>query len=326
MIYRTLGDCRQELSALTLGTWGIGGAGWGETSEPGSIRAIQTMLDQGVNVVDTAPVYGFVNPAAEDMGFGYAETVVGKAIRGRRDKVFLVTKCGLNYDREKGPRSMYKCMSAKEIREGCEASLRRLGTDCLDLLFVHWPDQSTPLEEVAQAMQGLMQEGKIRYYGLSNFTAEDTLRLHAMLPVQAVQLQFSMVEQSQRETLKTLHDAGIGTMVYGALGSGILTGAYRTIPKFEAFDVRSSFYHFFEEPTFSKIQQLLAVMDRIAQERQVALSQIALNWTVSNSFVDTAIVGVSKVRHAEQCAAALDFTLSGEECALLTRTAAELLA
>ena len=159
-----------KLSALTLGTWGIGGTGWGETSQSHSLAAIDRMLELGVNVVDTAPVYGFGNPGEQDFGFGCAELLLAKALKGRRDKVFLVTKCGLNYDRSKGPSSAYRSMSAQEIREGCENSLRRLGTDYLDLLLVHWPDGKTPLEEVAQAMEDLIRRGWIKYYGVSNFS------------------------------------------------------------------------------------------------------------------------------------------------------------
>ena len=122
MRYKTLGTTGEKLSALTLGTWGIGGTGWGETSQSHSLAAIDRMLELGVNVVDTAPVYGFGNPGEQDFGFGCAELLLAKALKGRRDKVFLVTKCGLNYDRSKGPSSAYRSMSAQEIREGCENS------------------------------------------------------------------------------------------------------------------------------------------------------------------------------------------------------------
>ena len=325
MRYKTLGTTGEKLSALTLGTWGIGGTGWGETSQSNSLAAIDRMLELGVNLVDTAPVYGFGNPGEQDFGFGCAERLLAKALKGRRDKVFLVTKCGLNYDRSKGPSSAYRSMSAQEIREGCENSLRRLGTDYLDLLLVHWPDGKTPLEEVAQAMEDLIRRGLIKYYGVSNFSVEDTLRLHKMLPMQAVQLQFSLVSRQTEQTLQTLHDAGIGTMAYGALGSGILTGAYRTKPEFGPGDMRSSFYHFFEEPTFSKVQGLLKIMDEIAGKYDVPLSQVALNWVAGCPFVDTAIVGANKVSHAEQCAGAFAWQLSEEDHRLLSQASMETL-
>lgn len=120
MRYKTLGTTGEKLSALTLGTWGIGGTGWGETSQSNSLAAIDRMLELGVNLVDTAPVYGFGNPGEQDFGFGCAERLLAKALKGRRDKVFLVTKCGLNYDRSKGPSSAYRSMSAQEIREGAK--------------------------------------------------------------------------------------------------------------------------------------------------------------------------------------------------------------
>lgn len=152
-----------------------------------------------------------------------------------------------------------------------------------------------------------------------------TLRLHKMLPMQAVQLQFSLVSRQTEQTLQTLHDAGIGTMAYGALGSGILTGAYRTKPEFGPGDMRSSFYHFFEEPTFSKVQGLLKIMDEIAGKYDVPLSQVALNWVAGCPFVDTAIVGASKVSHAEQCAGAFAWQLSEEDHRLLSQASMETL-
>lgn len=146
-----------------------------------------------------------------------------------------------------------------------------------------------------------------------------------MLPMQAVQLQFSLVSRQTEQTLQTLHDAGIGTMAYGALGSGILTGAYRTKPEFGPGDMRSSFYHFFEEPTFSKVQGLLKIMDEIAGKYDVPLSQVALNWVAGCPFVDTAIVGASKVSHAEQCASAFAWQLSEEDHRLLSQASMEIL-
>ena len=325
MKYKEFGSTGEKLSAISLGSWGIGGAGWGETDEGQCEAAIREMISRGVNVIDTAPVYGFVNPGKEDFGYGYAEKVIGRVIGEEREKLFLVTKCGLNFDRDKGPASMYKSMTKEEIISGCEQSLRRLHTDYLDLLFVHWPDGKTPLEEVAGAMEMLMRRGKIRYYGLSNFSAEDMCRMDDMLPVGAVQLPYSMVDRQSEPLLRLARERGIGTMTYGSLGSGILSRAYRKRPEFARTDMRASFYHFFEEPMFGNIQKLLGVMDEIAAKHQAATSQVAIQWSVNKEFVDTAILGVSKASHAASNCEAFDWEMSEEEMKTLDEAIARYL-
>lgn len=323
MRYKELGNTGLKISAVTVGTWGIGGAGWGEVSKSDSVAAIRTAIDHGVNAIDTAPIYGFGNPSAPDFGYGCAEETVREAVAGQRDRLLLITKCGLNYDRSVGPRSLYKRMTRKEIIEGCEGSLSRLGTDYLDLLFVHWPDGSTAPEEVAEAMQQLQQQGKIRHYGLSNFTLEDTLRLDSLLHVGAVQPQYSMVARENEGLIRDAHSHKIGTMTYGSLGAGILTGAYRTLPQFSPSDTRVTFYDYFREPKFSRIQALLKTMDEVAAAHQATPAQVAINWSTQKEFVDTAILGFSKPSHALQNCAAFSWELTAQELDALDRAIAQ---
>jgi len=311
--YKKLGNTGKKISAITLGSWGIGGAGWDQVDKKESQAAIDRMLECGVNAIDTAPIYGFVRPDEEDFGYGYAEKVIGEAIRDKREDIFLVTKCGLNYDRAQGPRSMYKSMAREEIIAGCEGSLKRLGTDYIDLLFVHWPDMKTSLEEMTDAMKTLIRQGKILHYGLSNFTLEDTCKADDLLHVAAVQLPYSMVDKASEKMLLAVKERGIGTMTYGSLGSGILTGAYRTVPTFDKMDARASFYHFFEEPMFGRIQKLLGVMDEVAAAHQANVSQVAIQWSVKKEFVDTAILGVSKEKHARQNCDTFTWEMDEEE-------------
>lgn len=313
MRYKELGNTGKQISAIALGSWGIGGAGWDAAKKQESIAVIHQMLAHGVNVIDTAPVYGFVRPGEEDYGYGYAEKVIGEAIKDRREEIFLVTKCGLNYDRKQGPQSMYRSMARQEIIDGCEGSLKRLGTDYIDLLFVHWPDGKTPLEEMTDAMGTLIRQGKILHYGLSNFSWEDTCLADDLLHVAAVQLPYSMADPGNGDLLLSAKGRGIGTMTYGSLGSGILTGAYRTIPVFDKTDARSSFYHFFEEPVFGRIQKLLAVMDEVAAVHGVSVSQVAIQWNIKKAFTDTAILGVSKTKHVQQNCGASEWDMSEEE-------------
>lgn len=317
MRYKELGNTGMKVSALAAGTWGIGGAGWGNISREESITAIRTALDCGVNVIDTAPVYGFGNPQLADFGYGCAEALLREAIGDRRSQLILTTKCGLNYDRALGPRSLYRRMTRKEILEGCEGSLRRLGTDYIDVLFIHWPDHQTPLEEAMEAMRLLQEQGKIRRFGLSNFTLEDTLCADALLHAGAIQPQYSMVSRASAPLMKAAKAHQIGTMTYGSLGAGILTGAYRELPEFNPSDTRVTFYDYFKEPKFSRIMKLLEVMDEVAAAHEATPGQVAINWSAQKDFVDTVILGFSKPKHALQNCAALDWTLSAEELRLL---------
>lgn len=317
MRYKELGNTGLRISAMSLGSWGIGGAGWGDISREESIAAIRTAIEYGCNTVDTAPIYGFGDPGKEDFGYGFAEVIIREAIEGLRDKLIITTKCGLNYDRSIGPRSMYKRMTKDEIITGCEGSLKRLGTDYIDVLFIHWPDNRTPLEEALEGLCVLMEQGKIRHYGLSNFTLEDTIMADEMMHVATIQPQYSMVSRQDELLMQEVKARGIGTMTYGSLGSGILTGAYRILPNFDAWDTRITFYDYFKEPKFSHIMKLLDIMDEIAAQRGVPVSHIAINWSTQKAFVDTAIIGCSKPRHAIQNCTALDWSLTDEEIQLL---------
>ncbi len=322
MRYKELGDTGLQISAVSLGTWGIGGAGWGDISKEASIDAIRTAIEHGCNTIDTAPIYGFGAPDKEDFGYGYAEAVIREAIGGLRDKLVITTKCGLNYDRSIGPRSLYKRMTKDEIINGCEGSLKRLGTDYIDVLFIHWPDNSTPLEEALEGLRTLTEQGKIRHFGLSNFTLEDTVRADEMMHVAAVQLQYSMVARQDEPLMTAAKTRRIGTMTYGSLGSGILSGAFRSLPDFDARDTRVTFYDYFKEPKFSRIMKLLDVMDEIAARRGVPVSHVAINWSTQKDFVDTAILGCSKPGHAVQNCAAMDWSLTVDEMQALDRAIA----
>ncbi len=318
MLYKNLGNSGIRVSAVALGTWGIGGAGWGTVNKQDSLAAIAEAIERGVTTIDTAPVYGFGDPRHDDFGYGYAETVLREALKDRdRSKLVLTTKCGLDYDRSVGPGSMHKLMTKEAVVSGCEGSLKRLGTDYIDVLFIHWPDMKTPVENALEGMRLLLEQGKIRSYGVSNFTLEDTLQAHKLLPMASIQPKFSMVGREFTPLMKAAKENGIGTMTYGSLGSGILTGAYREMPNFAASDMRASFYDYFKEPKFSKIQKLLTVMDEIAAAHGATPAQVAINWSVSQAFVDTAILGFSKPKHAVQNCAAFDWKLSDDEIAVL---------
>jgi aryl-alcohol dehydrogenase-like predicted oxidoreductase len=301
MRYQKVGKTELELSALSVGTWAIGGAQYGDVNEKDSIAAIRTMIDRGVTLVDTAPIYGN----------GHSEEVVGRALAGGyRGKVALATKFGvLN--------GFVKDGSYKNALRECEDSLWRLQTDVIDIYIMHWPDPNTPVEEGISAAAELQRQGKVRYIGVSNFSQEQIERAQKVATIDILQPPFSMVNQSAVELMRWCEGQGIGTMTYGSLGAGILTGAIRTMPTFAPDDMRNIFYDYFKEPKFSHIIELLRAMDGIADKRHKPLAQIAINWATQKSFVTTAISAVRNPQEPNENCDAFDWSLSDAEMALL---------
>ncbi|MDR1766375.1 MAG: aldo/keto reductase [Lachnospiraceae bacterium] len=290
MRYKKLYGTSEEISVMGLGGWAVGGQNYGPTEDSETIRAIHAALDMGVNFIDTAPDYGQKN----------SEALIGKAIKDRRDKVFLTTKLdrGGGYD---------------YAMEQIDKSLERLGVDYVDAYYLHWPDTRVPIEESMSAFRDLQKAGKIRYVGVSNFDIALLEEAQKTVKIQLMQPPFSLVDQRQRERLEWCESHGINIVTYGSLGGGILTGRYRTLPEFDEKDPRITFYDFFKEPKFSKCMELLAVLDKIAADHKVPVSQVAINWVSQQSFVTTSLMGVTKVPHAKENAAAFDWELSPEE-------------
>lgn len=293
------------VSELAVGTWAIGGDNYGPVDREGSIRAIRTMVDCGVNLVDTAPCYGN----------GYSEKVTGEALQGIRDKVLISTKCGLitsaaGYDRDSSFRNI--------IRE-VESSLYNLKTDHIDFYFIHWPDLHTPFAEAMMAMELLKKQGKIRFVGVSNFTIEqiEECRKYGQIDVQ--QPPFSMVDQSFTDLMRWGAQEGIDAMTYGSMGAGVLSGKFRALPDFPEGDTRLTFYDYFREPKFSKIQELLRRMDQIAETHGKPVSHVAMNWSTQKDFVGTALVGVRSEAHARENCSAFDWSLTEGEMAQLDK-------
>ena len=294
-----------DLSALAVGTWAIGGQKWGDVNEKDSIKAIRAMIDEGVNLVDTAPVYGN----------GHSEEVVGKALEdGYRDKVFLATKFSISND-ENG--AIINNGSYENAIRECDDSLRRLKTDHIDIYIMHWPDPGTPVEETMRALDDLKKSGKIRYVGVSNFNRELIEAAQKVVRIDFLQPPYSMVEESQKNLLMWCEEQGIGTMTYGSLGAGILTGAVRELPDWEENDFRYTFYDYFRDPKFSRIMELLTVLDQIALARQKPLAQIAINWSTQKSYVSTAICGVRDPQQAWENCSTFDWELTADEMGII---------
>lgn len=300
MRYKHFANADVDVSELAVGTWAIGGDNYGPVDREASIEAIRRMIDNGVNLVDTAPCYGN----------GYSEKVVGEALAGGyRDKVLVSSKVGLvtsanGYNRDS---------SFRNIMREVESSLYNLKTDHIDFYFVHWPDMNTPFAETMSALELLRKQGKIRFIGVSNFTTEMIEECQKYGKVDVQQPPFSMVDRQYVDLMKWGCERGIDSMTYGSMGAGILSGKYRTTPDFPEGDTRLTFYDYFREPKFSKVQELLKAMDTISENHGAPVSQVALNWSCQKSYVGTSLVGVRSVSHADENCAAFEWELADDE-------------
>lgn len=306
MRYKEMGKSGLKFSQLTIGTWAIGGAGWGDVNKADSIDAIHAMIDNGVNSLDTAPAYNN----------GESERIVGEALQGKRDKMLITTKCGVYNPPEGG---FVKDARPETLRRQLEDSLRFLRTDYIDLYIVHWPDieHCAPIADTMGELMKMKAAGKIRAIGLSNFSIEETEDAMRYGQVDAIQLPYSMVNRDFENVFRWAEAHDIGVMTYGSLGSGILTGAIREMPKFAPDDMRLVFYDFYREPKFSKCMELLKSLDVIAAKYGKPVPQVAINWNLQKSYVTTSLVGVRNVHEANENCAGLDWSLTDEDMKFL---------
>lgn len=306
MRYKTFGKTGLEVSELCLGTWGIGGAGWDQNPEETKMDAIRASFEQGVNIFDTAPAYNA----------GAAERILGETLEkmGVRKDVILSTKCGNDFVNGQ----YVHCGKRDHILAQCDASLRNLRTDYIDLYILHWPQDDATPEETLGAMMELKKAGKVRFLGLSNHSVVQMEEAAKYADIDFIQVQYSMLEREREVEMRYAEAHGMATMGYGVLGGGLLTGRYRELRTYETMDSRNRFYKFFREPGWSKAQKLLGVMDEISAARGgVPLSEIAVNWALQKSFLTTALFGTQhRARAIENCHA-LDWTLSDAEVAKL---------
>lgn len=306
MRYKEMGKSGIVFPKLTVGTWAIGGANWGDVNKADSIKAIHAMIDNGANSIDTAPAYNA----------GESERIVGEALQGIRDKVILTTKCGVYNPPEGG---FVKDARPETIRRQLEDSLRFLRTDYIDMYIIHWPDTETcaPIADTMGELMKMKAEGKIRAIGVSNFSIAETEEAMQYGQIDAVQLPYSMVNRTFEDVFRWAEQHDIGVMTYGSLGSGILTGAIREMPKFAPDDMRLVFYDFYREPKFSQCMELLKAMDVLAEKYGKPLPQIAINWNIQKSYVTTSLVGVRNEHEANENCAGLNWELTAEDMAYL---------
>lgn len=306
MQQRKLGANGPQVSAIGLGCMGMSDFYSTAQDEKESIATLHRALELGVTLLDTADMYG---PHTNEL-------LLGKAIKGKREQVFLATKFGIVRD-PAYPHARGICGKPDYIRRAVEGSLTRLGTDVIDLYYQHRIDPTVPIEETVGTLAELVQEGKIRYIGLSEASATTLERAHRVHPITALQSEYSLwTRDMEAEILPTCERLGIGFVPYSPLGRGFLTGAIRSPDDLAADDFRRTNPRFSGE-NFGKNLQLVEKINQLAQEKQVTPSQLALAWVLAQGEHIVPIPGTKRRRYLEENVAALDVTLTKEELAAI---------
>jgi aryl-alcohol dehydrogenase-like predicted oxidoreductase len=307
-----LGQSGIEASTIAFGAWAIGGWMWGGAEEQESQRAVEAAIDCGITLIDTAPAYGL----------GLSEEIVGRAIRGRRDKVVIATKCGMVWHTNRGTlfveqdgKPVYRYLGRESVIYECEQSLRRLGTDHIDLYQTHWQDATTPIEETMSALLELKQEGKIRAIGVSNATPAQVREYLRFGPVDTDQERYSLIDRKQEpEMLPLCIDNNIAFLAYSPLANGLLTGRIGSGRTFNEGDLRNG------NPRFAKenLTRVAAAFERlkpICDRHGITPGQLTIAATLAQPGVTHALVGARSPAQVEENAKAGNVRLSEQEVA-----------
>lgn len=316
MEYRNIGDSEINASVIAFGAWAAGGWMWGSTDRKDAVEAIVAAYEVGVTTIDTAPIYGQ----------GASEEIVGEALKDiPRDKTQILTKYGMRWDLEKGDFAfhskknngeeieIYKYAGKESIIYECEQSLKRLGTDYIDLYQIHWPDSTTPLDETFEAVVQLMEQGKVRYAGVCNYNAQLMAEAEKTVPLVSNQIPFSMVNRGvEEETIPYCIKHNKAVLAYSPLERGLLTGKIKPGYEFQEGDHRASHPHF--QPDFiERTNVLLERIKPLADDKAVTLAQLVLRWTIERPGITIALVGARNAHQSVQNAKAMDFNISQEE-------------
>jgi aryl-alcohol dehydrogenase-like predicted oxidoreductase len=301
MEFRNIAGSGLTISRIGLGTWAIGGWMWGGSDEAESVATIRAAIDRGINMVDTAPVYGF----------GRSEEIVGKALtlNGLRQRVVIATKVGLDW-RDGQP---FRDASRKRIFAEIEASLKRLRTDYIDIYQIHWPDPFTPIEECAEAMLALLQQGKIRAIGVSNFTRLQMREFQRVTRIHTVQPPYNLFErESEEDVLPYCFWHGIAALAYGSLCRGLLSGRMRPETVFSGDDQRKIDPKF-KQPRYGQYLSAIAALDDFAQKNYgKRVIHLALRWVLDQPGVSAALWGARRPSQLDPLSAAMGWTLSSD--------------
>jgi len=321
MQYRTLGKTNISASAVALGTWAIGGGPWwGDSDDNQSIKAIQAAVDAGVTLIDTAPAYGF----------GHSEEIVGKAIKGQRDKLILSTKCGLWWQDERGTsffemgdKHVKRCLLPATIVEEVEISLRRLGTDYIDLYHTHWQseDPDNPIEDTMQCLMKLKEEGKIRAIAASNVDLEHIKQYQAAGILDAIQPRYSMLDREiEKEILPYCQANGISALAYSPLEQGLLTGKIGMDQTF-AEGVYRNQIPWYAPQNREKVLNMLEGWSDLLTKYNCSLSQLVIAWTVAQEGITFVLCGARKEAHVSDNVGAADLELDAADLSRIRQDA-----
>lgn len=302
MRYVRFADTDESVSVIGFGCWQMGRRMWTGVLDEDSVAAVHRALDLGVTLFDTADIYGF----------GHSETLLARALGSYCSKVFIATKGGVRYEPGRG---FWRDTSAAWLKSACEASLRRLGRDYVDLYQVHWPSSETPLDETMEALIELKDQGKIRFIGVSNYFKDELEQLTRFGPVHALQPQLNIVKRRviNTSTLEFCSRNHIAVLAYGPLCEGLLTGRVGMDTKFEKGDNRSGHDEFEPPERRAANLQIVQVLLQIANERQRSAAQVAIRWVLAQPGVTTALCGTRTPAQIEDSAGAADWELSPSE-------------
>jgi aryl-alcohol dehydrogenase-like predicted oxidoreductase len=321
MKYRKLANTDLLLSEVTFGAWAAGGWMWGGTERKDAIDAIRVSYSLGVTSIDTAPIYGQ----------GTSEEIVGEAIKGfPRDRFQILTKYGMRWDLQKGDFSfssknnsgenidIYKYAGKESIIKECEDSLKRLGTDYIDLYQIHWPDSTTPIAESMEAVSRLIEQGKVRYAGVCNYNAAQLAEAEKYITLASDQVPYSMVKRSiEWELIPYCLENNKSILAYSPLERGLLTGKIKPGHAFAPGDHRKE-VSFFKEENLRRTDAFLDLLKPLAAEKHLTLGQLVILWTLQQPGITIALVGARNAEQAIENAKAIDSTLNKEEIATIT--------
>jgi len=326
MKHNTLGKSDIKVSELAFGAWAIGGWMWGGADSKEAIKAIETAVDHGMTTIDTAAVYGF----------GLSEELTGKAIKGKRSKVQILTKFGLSWNEKKGEFffaskdnsgndvNIYRYSAKDKVINDCDESLKRLGTDYIDLYQIHWADPTTPVSETMEALEILIRKGKIRAGAVCNYSLELMKEASVTFQIASNQIPYSMVNRGiESEIVPYCIENKISILAYSPLQRGLLTGKIKQGHSFNDGDTRPSTLYY-KEPNLSRILELTEKLKKIADDRKVTLSQLVLNWTIQQPGISCALAGARNAAQVLENVKAADFLLTHEEIVMINKFLSDL--